>query len=190
MREFDAAVKSYNNSAALGTSERYYAAYQRALVLGYQGKTNDKIAALSNIVRDDRGDYVDAATYELGRTYIVDEQYDKGVKTLEEFVRNYPSSSYKLQALSDLGLAYMNLGQNDKAFKYYDLVVQSAPQSSQSKSALQSIREIYIAQGDADAYFKYADKYGLESNVSTMTRDSLSYAAAQKLYLGDKILYQ
>ena len=187
MREFDAAVKSYNNSAALGTSERYYAAYQRALVLGYQGKTNDKIAALSNIVRDDRGDYVDAATYELGRTYIVDEQYDKGVKTLEEFVRNYPSSSYKLQALSDLGLAYMNLGQNDKAFKYYDLVVQSAPQSSQSKSALQSIREIYIAQGDADAYFKYADKYGLESNVSTMTRDSLSYAAAQKLYLDNKV---
>ena len=80
----------------------------------------------------------------------------------------------------------MNLGDKNKALKYYDMVVKSAPRSAQSKSAMQGIREIYMAQGDADAYFDYAQKLGMEGNVSQMTRDSMSYAAAQKLYLDNK----
>ncbi len=186
-REFDLAIKRYDDAQAMATSERYYAEYQRAITLGVGGNVQAKTDALKTIVEGNRGDYVDAAMYELGRTYIVQEQYDKGVAMLERFVKEYPSSQYHLQALSDLGLAYMNLGEKSKALNYYDMVVKSAPKSSQSKSALQGIREIYIERGDADAYFDYAEKQGLESNVSAMTRDSLSYAAAQKLYLDDKI---
>ena len=186
-REFDKAISRYNDAIAMATPERYYAEYQRAITLGVSGNVQSKIDALKAIVEGNRGDYVDAATYELGKTYIAKEQYDKGVAMLERFVKEYPSSQYYLQALSDLGLAYMNLGDKAKALKYYDMVVKAAPQSSQSKSALQGIREIYIERGDADAYFDYAEKQGLESNVSAMARDSLSYAAAQKLYLGDKI---
>ena len=133
-----------------------------------------------------KGDYVDDAMYELGHTYIANEQYDQGVQTLEGFVAKYPSSSYYTQALSDLGLAYMNLGQKQKALEYYDKVVKAAPKSSQSKSALQGIREIYVDSGDAESYFAYTEKMGVEGNVSQMSRDSLSYAAAQKLYLDNK----
>lgn len=187
LRDFEAAIGCYNKTIAMGGLERYYAEYQRAITLGVQNKRTEKISSLKRIVQADRGDYVDAATYELGRTYIADEQYDNGVRSLERFVAQYPSSQYYSQALSDLGLAYMNLGQKDKALYYYDKVVKSAPQSAQSKSALQGIREIYVEKGNADAYFDYAEKLGLEGNVSQMTRDSLSYAAAQKLYLDNKI---
>ena len=185
-RRFGDAVNYYNQAAELGTIERYYAEYQRAITLGVQNKRSEKINLLQRIVRSDRGDHVDAATYELGHTYIADEQYSSGVKILEQFIGQYPNSKYYSQALSDLGLAYMNLGQREKALAYYDMVVKSAPQSSQSKSAMQGIREIYISQGDADAYFDYAQKLGLEGNISQMARDSMSYIAAQKLYLENK----
>lgn len=185
-RNFGDAIQCYESAIAIGTAEKYYSEYQRAVTLGVQGNTSKKIDALSAIIRADRGDYLDAATYELGRTYIIDEQYDKGVNILARFVDEYPSSQYNLQALSDLGLAYMNLGNKDKALQYYDRVVKAAPQSSQSKSALQGIREIYVERGNADAYFDYAEKHGLEGNINSMTRDSLSYAAAQKLYLDNK----
>lgn len=186
-RRFNEAVKCYDDAIALNTAEKYYAEYQRAITLGVQNKRDDKINSLQRIVRADRGDYVDAATYELGRTYIADEQYDKGVKVLEQFIGQYPNSTYHSQALSDLGLAYMNLGQKDRALQYYDMVVKASPQSTESKSAMQGIREIYIEQGNADAYFDYAQQYGLEGNVSQMERDSMSYVAAQKLYLDSKI---
>ena len=185
-RNFAEAVKYYDLAISIDATERYYAQYQRAITLGVQNKSKEKISSLQSIVRADRGDYVDAATYELGRTYIADEQYTNGVKTLEEFIAAYPSSQYYTQALSDLGLAYMNLGQRDKALEYYDRVVKASPQSAQSKSALQGIRDIYMSQGNADGYFTYAESVGLESNVSAMTRDSLSDAAAQKLYLDNK----
>ena len=186
-RRFGDAVECYDYAIAINTPEKYYAEYQRAVTLGVQNKHDEKINSLLRIVRADKGDYVDAATYELGRTYIAREQYDKGVKVLEQFVGQYPNSPYYAQALSDLGLAYMNLGQRDKALQYYDMVVKSSPQSTQSKSAMQGIREIYIERGDADAYFDYAHQYGLEGNVSQMERDSMSYVAAQKLYLDSKI---
>ncbi len=186
MRNFDAAIDCYEKVAKSST-EYYYATYQRAITLGVQNKREDKISALKNIVKQNQGDYVDDATYELGRTYIAAEQYGNGVKILEDFVVQYPSSPYHAQALSDLGLAYMNLGDKQRALHYYDQVVKSAPQSSHSKSALQGIREIYVDSGNADAYFDYAQKAGLDGDVSHMTRDSLSYAAAQKLYLNDKI---
>ena len=185
-RQYAEAVQYYDRAIASNQAGRYYAQYQRAITLGVQNKTKDKISALQSIVRADRGDYIDAATYELGRTYIAQERYADGVRTLEEFIAQYPTSPYHTQALSDLGLAYMNLGEREKAMEYYDRVVKSAPQSAQSKSALQGIRDIYMAQGNADAYFDYAQRAGLESNVSEMTRDSLSYAAAQALYLDNK----
>lgn len=49
---------------------------------------------------------------------------------------------------------------------------------------MQSIREIYVSEGDVDAYFDYAAKAGVESDLTALSRDSLSFAAAQKLYLG------
>lgn len=185
-REFSEAIKCYDAAATLGTQERYYSQYQRAVTLGAQNNVSGKIESLQRIVQQDRGDYVDAATYELGRTYIGDAQYEAGVKVLERFIGQYPNSRYRTQALSDLGLAYMNLGERDKALEYYDMVVKSAPQSAQSKSAMQGIREIYIAKGEVDAYFDYAQKSGVEGNISEMSRDSLSYTAAQKLYLDNK----
>lgn len=185
-REFDSAVECYAKSMTVGGSEGYYAQYQRAITQGVQNNREAKISSLRDIVQANRGDYVDDALYELGRTYIADEQYSNGVRTLESFVEQYPSSQHYTQALSDLGLAYMNLGQKDKALEYYDKVVKSAPHSSHSKSALQGIREIYVDSGNAEAYFNYAQQVGVDGNMSQTTRDSLSYAAVQKLYLSDK----
>ena len=186
-RKFADAVACYDKAIAMNTAERYYAEYQKAITLGVQNKPADKISALKRIVQADRGDYVDAATYELGRTYIAQENYREGVKVLEEFVGQYPNSQYYSQALSDLGLAYMNLGDKQTALAFYDRVVKAAPQSSQSKSALQGIKEIYVAEGNADGYFDYAQNMGLESNVSQLTRDSMAYVSAQKLYLENKM---
>lgn len=186
-REFAKAVDYYDQAIKTNLPQRYYAEYQRAMTFGAQNKRTDKIKALQSIVSANRGDYIDAATFELGHTFIAQEKYSEGVRTLEGFIANYPSSSYHTQALSDLGLAYLNLGQRDKALEYFDRVVKASPQSSQSKSALQGIRDIYMAQGNADGYFDYAKRAGLESDVSEVTRDSLSYAAAQKLYLDNNM---
>ncbi len=187
MREFKSAVGCYEKSAALGTTEGYYAQYQRAIALGILGRTSAKIEALTGIVTSDRGDYVDDATFELGRTYIAQEHYRKGAETLKLFVDNYPSSANHTQALLDLGLAYFNLHDAPSSLKYYDMVIAKDPHSTAAKEALRSVREIYVTTGDVDTYFAYAEKAGVECDLSQMARDSLSFESAQKVYIAGRV---
>lgn len=182
-RYFEEAVGQYDRCIALGGAERFYAQYQRALTLGIMGRTEQKQQALRRIIADGEGDYVEEASYELGRSYIAQERYADGAAQLERFVADYPASARRAQAYSDLGLACLNLGKRDKALKYYEQVVETAPRSSEARDAMQGIREIYVAQGDVDAYFDYAAEVGLESDLTALSRDSLSFAAAQRIYL-------
>ena len=156
---------------------------QRAVTLGILGRTSEKIKALQQIIRDGRGDYLDDATYELGRTFVAQERYREGAAVLEPFVETYVYSPYRSAALSELGLAYLNLGDKKKSLSYYDMVVKTAPQSSDAKDALQGIRDIYVSEGDAGGYFDYARKSGVEGDLTAMSRDSLSFAAARRIYL-------
>lgn len=185
-RRFEEAVAEYDRAIALATPETEYAQYKRAVTLGILGRTDQKQQALRQI-EVAGGDYADEASYELGRSYIAQEKYAEGAAQLERFVAKYPASPRVTAAWSDLGLAYLNLGDKQKSLACYDRVVGSAPQSSEARGAMQSIREIYVSQGDAEAYFDYAAKAGLESDLTALSRDSLSFAAAQQLYLdGDR----
>ncbi len=186
MRDFKAAVGCYEKAATLGTTESYYAEYQRAIALGILGRTSGKISALRSIVDADRGDYVDDATFELGRTYIAQEQYRNGAETLKLFVENYPSSANHTRALLDLGLAYFNLHDAPSSLKYYDMVIAKDPRAVEAKEALRSVREIYVTTGDVDTYFTYAEKAGVECDLSQMARDSLSFESAQKIYVAGR----
>lgn len=186
-RLFEAAVEEYDKAVAIGTvPEKHYAAYKRAITYGLQGCTDQKLAALRQIEAAGAGEYADAASCELGRSYIGLGRYAEGARQLEKFLGDYPSSPHRIQACSDLGLAYFNLGDRKKAMHYYDQVVKTAPRSSEAREAMQGIREIYVSEGDVDGYFRYAEQEGMESDVTSISRDSLSFAAAQKLYLTNR----
>lgn len=182
-REYDRALTTYQNAVKIGGREGDYACYKRAMTFGLMGRDKDRLYILRQIIQKGSGDYVEQASYELGRGYISTEQYSLGVKELERFLGAYPQSSLRSDALSDLGLAYLNLGNRSKAMECYKKTVSEAPQSTSARNAMQGIREIYVAEGDVDGYFDYAEKHGMESDTRQLSRDSLSFVAAQKVYL-------
>ena len=186
-RSFDQAIEAYNQSAAIASPERDYALYQRAIVLGLNDKTAAKIEALRSIVRSGEGRYADRAAYELGRTYVSQERYKEGADALNSFVKSYPRSKLYVQALADLGLVYQNLGDSDRAMESYKKVLSEAPKSSQARDALAGLRGIYVDNNDVGGYFAYAQKAGIETDMSILQRDSLTYVAAQRLYTSGKL---
>lgn len=182
-RRFDAAVGEYERAISLGGSEAHYARYKRALTLGVMGRNDQKRKALQQIIADNRGDYVADAAYELGRSFIAEGDYARGAEALEGFVVQFPSSPRVMQAYSDMGLAYLNLGDRQRSLACYDKVVASAPRSQEAREAMQGIRDIYVSEGNVDAYFDYAERSGMESDLAALSRDSLSFASAQQLYI-------
>lgn len=45
-----------------------------------------------------------------------------------------------------------------------------------------SIRNIYVDNNDVDSYVAFARESGVETNVTMVERDSLSYTAANRVY--------
>ncbi|MBR0340005.1 MAG: tetratricopeptide repeat protein, partial [Alistipes sp.] len=186
-RKYADAVKSYEGAVSLGTAEQDYAKYHRAISLGLAGKTSAKIGALKQMQGENCGDFNDDAAYELGRTYVSLGRYSDGAAVLEKFVEGYPQSPFYTPALLDLGLVHFNLGNSDRSLHYYDKIISAAPQSAAAKDAIQSVREIYVSKGDINAYFAYAERTGAVVDTSLMARDSLSFRAAQNIYLANRV---
>lgn len=184
-RDFSSAVARYEESMSQGGPTRHYAAYKRAITLGILGRAAQKEQALRNILSEGKGNYLEQASYELGRTCIAQEKYSEGARQLEAFVADYPSSPRVAQAWADLGLAYLNMGDKRGSLEAYNRVISSAPQSAEAREALQGVRDIYVSEGNVEGYFAYAAKAGLESDLTLIARDSLSFAAAQTLYLAE-----
>ncbi len=185
-RQFTQAKDSYKHATWSTYEPRYYAMYQTAIIDGITGDYDAKIKRLKSIINSDKGDYIEDAMYELGRSYVAASDYRNGVETYKSFIAVYPSSTKYAQALSDLGLAYLNLGDKSTSLSYYDKAIKASPQSSVAKDALQGVREIYINDGNANGYFKYAASVGHSGDLNSMTKDSLSFASAQRLYINSE----
>ncbi len=182
-RTYWQAIEKYDAAAAVGTPERFYSAYQRAMMLGLVDRPDRKIESLQAIIDAGQGDYVEQATYELGRYLISRDRYADGAKILADFIARYPSSELYLPALSNLGLAYLNMGDRARSMEYYKMIVESAPYSREAQDAMVGIRGLYVDAGDVDGYFAYARDTGAPTDVGEAQRDSLTFAAAQRVYL-------
>ncbi len=181
-REHTKAIEDYDQAIRLGSASSDYARFQRAVVQGLSGKRDNKIDVLKSIVASGKGDYVDDALYELGRTYVQTDRFTEGAASLKSLVEKYPSSPYYLSALAELGLTYQNLGNENEALRYYKQVVEKFPNSRQAQDAMLGIRNIYVDRNDVDSYFAYAKQAGVETSSGALERDSLSFAAAERVY--------
>ena len=182
-RKYWAAITEYDKAIRIGGPGTDYSKFQRAVMLGLVDRPERKIESLQEIISLGQGDYVDDAMYELGRTYIRRENFREGALVLRKLVEENPSSPFYLDAMSDLGLTYQNLGNDTEALKYYKKLVEKSPSSPQARNAMLGIRNIYVDRNDVDSYFAFAQNAGIETNVTVVERDSLSYAAAERVYL-------
>ena len=182
-RRFEAAVGEYDKGHRAGNARKAICSVQTGHHVRHSGPYGPKAAGPAADRRCGRG-LCRRSLLRAGTQLHRAGKYAEGAAQLEKFVAAYPASPRCMQAYSDLGLAYLNLGDKQKSLACYDRVVGASPQSAEAKGAMQSIREIYVSEGDVDAYFDYAAKAGVESDLTALSRDSLSFAAAQKLYLG------
>ncbi len=186
-REYSVAADAYRRSAATDTPERYYGAYRVALMEGMAGNVVARIEALEDILALGKGNYVTRAHYELGNTLLGAGNYERAVEVLGDFVERYPASHDYIAALSDLGLAYRNTDNDEAALTTYKRIVATNRGSMAAHNALGEIRNIYIERNDVEGFFAYADGVGMSGDLGGVQRDSLSFVAAQRLYIaGDK----
>ncbi|MGE0079183.1 MAG: tetratricopeptide repeat protein [Bacteroidales bacterium] len=183
-RRYWAAIDYYDKAIGIDKIDADYASFQRGFSLGLVERPQKKIESLLSLTQKyPASNYMDDAIFELGESYMVLNQPSEAKSNYQKIEKDYTGSSYYVKALVQLGLIYYNSENSDSAMQYYKRVVEEFPGTSEAKNALIGIRNIYVDKGDASTYFEYASKLGSIANMSLAEKDSLSYIAAEKLYV-------
>lgn len=181
------AIKSYRVVADGESQERHYATYRIAIMHSLAGDTEAHLKDLEAIVKAGEGPYVDVAHYDWGTTLMKEGRFERAVGVINDYLANYPRSQERVLMLGNLALAYRNTGDNDAALAVYKRIVSEGRGSMAAHNALGEIRTIYLERNNVDGFFAYADEVGMNSDLGAVQRDSLSFVAAQRVYiLGDK----
>jgi TolA-binding protein len=182
------AIDFYQRSLDAQTSSTDYALLQKGICLGLAKKELDKISTLRELTADyPNSVYADDAYYEIAQEYLKLQDSPQAIETLVALYNKYPQSEYAGKALVQIGLLYYNADNNQEAIKYYKLAVTNFNGTEEARNALLGLKNIYVDLGQINEYSAFVD--GMDGNVPRLTineKDSLTYLAAEKLYMTAK----
>ena len=178
------AISSYEKAYGSGSADSDYALFQKAFCHGLMNDNNLKISELSNLRSQfPQSNYLDDALFETGKSWERLQDNDKAVANYESLISKFPASPYKPKALVQLGLLAYNRSDYDASIAYYKQVAENYPNSPEAKGALAGIRNSSVETNSVNEYIAYTKKLGQSATPSENEQDSLTYFAAEKLYM-------
>ena len=176
------AIAYYERCIESGRADVDYAMFQKGFTLGLLDRTLEKVEVLNKLISEQaQSNFVDDALFEIGRSYVVLNRQNEALGYYERVVREHPNSSYTNKALNQLGLIHYNAGEYDHALEYYQQVATNYPGTPEADNALTSIKNIYVRKDNVDGYLAFVT--GLGQDITLREQDSLSYTAAELVYM-------
>lgn len=183
LKNYEKAQNYYNRIIAANSPGTDYANFQKGMILGLQGRVQEKIAAMKNLLqRFANSTYADDAQYEIAATHLQRSEFNLALNEFNTLIEKYPNSNYVPRAYLNIGLIYFNTNDDEKSLATYRKVADLYPSSQEAKEAVLAIRKIMVDQGDAAGYIDYV-KSVPNISISASTEDSLIYQSAYSLYI-------
>ncbi|MFT5248732.1 MAG: TolA-binding protein [bacterium] len=180
------ALENYNNAIEAGALDQDYAHFQKAISYGFIDKMPQKIEGLKDFPsKFPKSMYRDDAFYELGNTYVSQENYKDAMIAYNKLIRDLPNSSYVSKALLKKALILENTGKSNEALTVFKRVANDFPSSEEAIQAVSSAKIIYIDQGRVNDYAAWVSKLDFV-DIENSEIDDATFQAAEKPYLENK----
>lgn len=177
------AMDAYNKAIELRSVDADYAHFQKAISYGFVGKNDLKIENLNSFMKaHPDSKYADDALYELGNTYVTQNNVTKAVETYDRLEDEYKGSSYISKAILRQGLVYYNNDKDQQALVKFKEVVSKFPRTEEANEAVATARLIYMDNNKVDEYAAWVKTLDFVE-VSNADLDNDTYNAAEKQYL-------
>lgn len=187
-RDFDQAKQAYSQAEAMDTPAGDYSFYQLALVAGLQKDYAGKITLLNRLAgKYPSSAYIANGLYEKGRSYVLMENSNQAITSFRELVEKYPDSPVSRKAAAEIGLLYYQNENYDQAIAAYKHVVEKYPGSEEAGLALRDLKSIYIDTNRVDEFASLVSALPGNIRFEASEQDSLTYAAAEKIYMRGRI---
>ena len=183
-RNFAQAEQHYTQAVNASGGNADYAEYQKAFVKGLQRDYKGKVSALDDMMaKYPTSEYYDDALMEKSKALVMLNRESDALPVLEKLLREYPRSPLAAEAGVQLGHSYFNLGNSDKSITAYKNVISNYPNTEEAILAVRSLEGVYKDINDITAYASYMNSLGGNYTVSSIRQDSLTFMAAEALYL-------
>jgi TolA-binding protein len=180
------ALENYYKAINLGISDQDYAHFQIAISYGFVDRINKKVEGLKAFESDFPGSiYKDDAFYELGNTYVAQNNYDAALVVYSKLIRELPNSSYVARTLLKKALILENTGKSNEAIVLFKRVANDYPSSEEALQAVASAKIIYIDQGRVNEYAEWVKRLDFV-DIENSEIDDASFQAAEQSYLENK----
>lgn len=187
-RDFNEAKQAYSQAEAMDTPAGDYSFYQLALVAGLQKDYAGKITLLNRLAgKYPSSPYIANGLYEKGRSYVLMENSSQAISSFRELVEKYPNSPVSRKAAAEIGLLYYQNENYDQAIAAYKYVVENYPGSEEARLALRDLKSIYIDTNRVDEFASLVSALPGNIRFEASEQDSLTYAAAEKIYMRGRI---
>lgn len=182
-KDFDKAAQLYEKAIANGVGNPDYARYQKALIVGLQGKQEEKISLLNNIVNKvPASEYKNDAQYELAVSYLETDRNAEAVSLLKSISGNSSlSDNLQAKSLFKLAFAYQEANRNSDAIETYKKYIADYPSASDRSAAMDALRNLYIATGQPEAYAAFLKENNMPAQDDAGIEQTY-YAAAETEY--------
>jgi len=185
-KNYPRAIALYDRIIAMDTADADYARYQKSILLGLQGKNNEKVALLQALAYSNPPSaYANHARYEIAVTCIEMDKYSQALTFLKQLTDPLSDKSFAPGAWMKTGFIYQQTNENDKAIDAYKHVVIDYPGADERLPALDALKSLYIQSNRPAAYTALLKEYGLPSADSSSI-DSTYYAAAEAQFANGK----
>jgi len=183
--DYNNAINAYEKAININEIEPDYAFFQKAISYGYIGKGAIKINELNAFVETyEKSSLRDDALYELGNSYVKNNEVDKAMQMYDRLNTEYKSSQYISKSLLRQGLVHYNSGNDNQALSKFKFVANEYPGSPEAVQAVASARLIYIDLGRVNEYASWVKTLDY-IDVSDADLDNATYEAAEKQYLAN-----
>ena len=183
-RNFELALRNYQKAIDLNSADADYALFQSAFTHGLMQDQQTEIQELEELTsKYPDSPYCDDALYEKGKAREKMSDLEGAKSSYNDLIAKYPGSPMVPKALAQLGLIAYNQNQYDASIAYYKEVISRFPDTPEAKGALTGIKNNYMENNKVEDYITYTRKLGKGATPSQNEQDSLTYAAAEKLYM-------
>lgn len=188
VRKYRDCINFANKIIGMNSFSIDYALLKKAVAYGLLGDKQKQISALNEIInKHKKSKYFYEAYYEAGDVALsmgnnsLSKRYFKDIISQER--------SFKYDAMAELQLALIEFNENDlsSAEKYYKRVLADYIGTEYAIAAKKGLKNVMLEQNRVDDYYKFLNESGMQTNKDLMSRDSLSFIAAERLYMDDKL---
>ncbi len=186
LKEFDSAIKSYEESREAGYLNRGYLKYQIGICNYFANRPEEakqEFLAFQSTLSD--SEYADDAVYQLGLISIEHGEYVLAEQYFSDLIDNHPESSLLPKAILKRSVAQGNNKKYEAAANGYRLVLEQYASATISQSALLGLQEMLVKLGREEEFSIALQSFKNKSSDSKYI-ESLEFDQGKKLYYAQK----